>query len=84
MDANATSQNSAPSGKKNLCVKIIGVGSSGAAMLEPMAKDDFSNAALFSVNTDAQGPAHPAIAQIHLETRLLRGLGTGGDPERGR
>ncbi len=38
-----------------------------------------------AINTD--GPSLAASAapvKIHLETKLLRGLGTGGDPERGR
>ena len=29
-------------------------------------------------------PPRPPTVKIHLETKLLRGLGTGGDPERGR
>ena len=38
-----------------------------------------------AVNTDATSLAgSTAPVKIHLETKLLRGLGTGGDPERGR
>ena len=38
-----------------------------------------------AVNTDAPSlAASSATVKIHLETKLLRGLGTGGDPERGR
>ncbi len=31
-----------------------------------------------------RSPASTVALKIHLETKLLRGLGTGGDPERGR
>ena len=38
-----------------------------------------------AVNTDAQSlAASSASEKVHLETQLLRGLGTGGDPDRGR
>jgi len=69
---------------KKLRVKIFGVGTAGSTMLEHMARTDFAGAAFAVVNTDASAPTAPAaVEQIHLETKLLRGLGTGGDPERG-
>ena len=38
-----------------------------------------------AIDTDAASlAASTAPVKIHLETKLLRGLGTGGDPERGR
>ena len=39
-----------------------------------------------AVNTDAAVAWRPPRLpeKVHLETQLLRGLGTGGDPERGR
>lgn len=66
-------------------IKIIGVGSGGVSLLENLNGGDFTGAALVAVNTD--GPslaASSALLKIHLETRLLRGLGTGGDADRGR
>jgi len=37
------------------------------------------------IDTDGQSlAASTATVKIHLETRMLRGLGTGGDPDRGR
>jgi cell division protein FtsZ len=66
-------------------IKIIGVGSAGVAMLDPLTGGDFSGAGLVAVNTDASSlAASSAAVKIQLETKLLRGLGTGGDPERGR
>ena len=66
-------------------VKIFGIGTAGVAMLEPMSRGDFAGASFVAVNADASALAEPAAAErIHLETKVLRGLGTGGDPDRGR
>ena len=65
--------------------RIIGVGSAGVGLLEVMRREEFAGAGFVAVNTDATSLAGSTVAlKIHLETRLLRGLGTGGDPERGR
>jgi len=66
-------------------VKIFGVGSAGVAMLDTLNGRDFAGAGFVAVNTDASSLASSSAAvKIQLETKLLRGLGTGGDPERGR
>ena len=66
-------------------VKIFGVGSAGVAMLDTLNDGDFAGAGFVAVNTDASSLASSSVAvKIQLETKLLRGLGTGGDPERGR
>jgi cell division protein FtsZ len=66
-------------------VKIIGIGSAGVAMLDAFNGQDFAGAGLVAINTEASSlAASSATVKIQLETRLLRGLGTGGDPERGR
>jgi cell division protein FtsZ len=68
-----------------VCVKIFGLGTAGVAMLEPMSRGDFTGAGFVAVNADATSlAASSAPEKIHLETKMLRGLGTGGDPERGR
>jgi cell division protein FtsZ len=65
--------------------KIFGVGNAGVSLLEAINTEDFTGAGFAAVNTDASSlAASSAVLKIHLETRLLRGLGTGGDPERGR
>ncbi|HKW29485.1 MAG TPA: cell division protein FtsZ, partial [Verrucomicrobiae bacterium] len=65
--------------------KIFGVGSAGVSLLEAMNREEFAGAGFVAVNTDATSLAGSTVAlKIHLETKLLRGLGTGGDPERGR
>jgi cell division protein FtsZ len=66
-------------------VKIFGVGNAGVSLLETLDGDDFTDADFVAVNTDASSlAASSATVKFHLETKLLRGLGTGGDPERGQ
>lgn len=65
--------------------KVFGVGSAGVGLLEVINREEFAGANFVAVNTDATSLAGSTVAlKIHLETKLLRGLGTGGDPERGR
>jgi len=63
-------------------VKIIGVGSAGVTMLDLLNSADFAGAGFVALNTDALAGSSAPV-KIQLETKLLRGLGTGGDPERG-
>jgi cell division protein FtsZ len=74
-----------PAAGRPVRVKILGLGTAGVAMLEVVARGGFAGAGLVAVDTDDGALARStAPEKIHLETRLLRGLGTGGDPERGR
>ena len=66
-------------------VKIFGVGGAGVQLLDMVIGGEFTGASFAVIDTD--GPslaASTAPVKIQLETKLLRGLGTGGDPERGR
>ncbi|MGD1087740.1 MAG: cell division protein FtsZ [Verrucomicrobiota bacterium] len=66
-------------------IKIFGVGGAGVSLLEALNGEDFAGASFVAINTDASSlSSSSATVKIHLETKLLRGLGTGGDPERGR
>lgn len=64
-------------------VKIIGVGTAGTLMVDGLPRAEFAGAEFAFVNTDASAMVGPS-KQLLLETKQLRGLGTGGDPERGR
>jgi len=77
-DAAAVSANSIP-------LKIFGIGTAGLSVLDKVAQGIAPGAALAAIAADAD-PLLTSCApeRIVLETRLLRGLGTGGDPERGR
>ena len=66
-------------------VRIFGIGNAGIAMLGTLAMPEFAGAQFAAINTDAGAFASsPATVKIHLENKLLRGLGSGGDPDRGR
>jgi cell division protein FtsZ len=72
-----------PAGKP--AVKIFGVGNAGIALLGLLATPEFADAEFAVINTDAASlAASPAPVKIHLESKLLRGLGSGGDPDRSR
>jgi len=69
--------------KSGPLVRMFGVGNAGIAMLDTLATPEFAGAEFVAVNTDAASlAASSAPARIQLENRLLRGLGSGGDPER--
>jgi cell division protein FtsZ len=65
-------------------IKIFGIGGAGVILGDALNHGEFSGADFIAIDTDAQSlAASGATVKIHLETKLLRGLGTGGDPERG-
>ena len=70
---------------KNISIKVFGVGGAGINVLELMLKERLPGVGFVAVNTDPQSlAASSASAKVQLETQLLRGLGTGGDPDVGR
>jgi cell division protein FtsZ len=75
----------APVGPRTASLKIIGVGSAGLNILEQVAALGGSHMTRVAVNTDgASLLASTATEKVCLESKMMRGLGTGGDPERGR
>ncbi len=85
MITNAQNDAVAETPRKNLSVKVFGVGSAGINVMELTLKDGLPGVAFAAVDTDAQSlAASSASEKLQLETPLLRGLGTGGDPDRGR
>ena len=74
-----------PDTASKAAIKIFGVGGAGILLLDALNTDEFAGAGFAAINTEAASlAASSATVKIHLETKLLRGLGTGGDPERGR
>src|SRR3954471_24422316 len=66
-------------------VKLIGVGNAGVNVLEQLVSAGLEGVGFAAVNTDGNSLAgSAAVEKVHLETKMLRGLGTAGDPERGR
>ncbi len=66
-------------------VKVFGVGGTGLKVLEQISALGLPGAAFVAVGSSEElAAATFAPEKIVLESKLLRGLGTGGDPERGR
>jgi len=65
-------------------VKFFAVGNAGGEMLRLLATPEFAAAQTAAVNTDAAVLSANATLKFHLENKLLRGLGSGGDPERAK
>lgn len=86
MTAEAAPVPALPAAPPPVTAKIFGVGTAGARLLERMRQGEFDGAKLVAVDTDAtvMSAAAGFAEALFLETRPLRGMGTGGDPERGR
>jgi cell division protein FtsZ len=70
---------------QNIAIKIFGVGNAGISMMQRLVDGGLHGVEFIAVNTDAASLLGSSATQkIHLETKLLRGMGTGGDPERGQ
>ncbi len=85
METNLQPANESSATARPLTVKIFGVGSGGIAMLEQIACSALAGACRVAISADAESLARSTAGEkISVETKLLRGLGTGGDPERGQ
>ncbi len=70
---------------QKLAIKMFGVGNAGISMMQRLVESNLHDVEFIAVNTDAASLLGSSASQkIHLETKLLRGMGTGGDPERGQ
>jgi cell division protein FtsZ len=84
-NTNPTPESLSPEASGQPVVKIFGVGNAGIALVGALGTPEFAAAHFTVINTDTTGFATThARVKIHLENKLLRGLGSGGDPERGR
>jgi cell division protein FtsZ len=78
------SQNSALPGG-DVSFKVIGVGGSGANVLDRLALEGSDDAQLLVLNTDIRKLSSSVSSQkIQLGATLLKGMGTGGDPDLGK
>src|ERR1035441_9173706 len=85
MNTSAQNDEGVGTPRKNVCVRVFGVGGPGISVMELTLKDGLPDVGFVAVNTDVQSlAACSAPEKIHLEAPLLRGMGTGGDPDRGR
>lgn len=79
-------KNEAGAFRSELRIRVIGVGGAGCSIVERMMRDeDFAGASFTVINTEKVELAKSfAKDKLHLECKMLRGLGTGGDPALGR
>jgi cell division protein FtsZ len=71
--------------KKSFRIKVIGVGGGGCNAVNHLACETFEGMSFAVMNTDAAALAQSSVeTKVVLGTKLMRGLGTGGDPELGR
>ena len=62
-------------------IKVVGVGGAGGSAVERMKEVGLSGVEFVAINTEAQALHHsPADTKVHIG----KGLGAGGDPEKGR
>lgn len=62
-------------------IKVVGVGGAGGSAVERMKEVGLTGVEFVAINTDAQALHHsPADTKVHIG----KGLGAGGDPEKGR
>src|SRR5438552_2663245 len=67
--------------QKNISIKVFGLGGAGCNVVEQMIKSGFPDISFAVLNTDPQSLENSsAVHKLRLESELLRGLGTGGDP----
>jgi cell division protein FtsZ len=65
-------------------IKVVGVGGGGCNAVNRMASARLPGVELVAVNTDAQALASiQADVQVRIGDKLTKGLGAGGDPNRG-
>src|SRR5262245_1176264 len=71
--------------QKPFAIHVLGVGGAGCNAVSQMARASFTGVNFAVLNTDAAALAQsPVPARLILGSKTTRGLGAGGDPERGR
>ena len=62
-------------------IKVVGVGGAGGSAVERMKEVGLSGVEFVAINTDAQALQH---SSADVKVHIGKGLGAGGDPEKGR
>jgi len=81
-----TEMNSSDATSRKPCaIRVLGVGGAGCNAVDHLARESFAGVTLALINTDAPALAGLSVpTKLNLGARTMRGLGAGGDPERGR
>ena len=70
---------------KKAKIKVIGVGGGGGNAINHMVRSGLKDVDFIAVNTDAQDlRRNQAPYLVQVGEKLTKGLGVGGDPDRGR
>ncbi len=84
MTLTETAPTPAPDPQATASIKVFGVGNAGLNVIEPLIRAALPGMDFIAVNPDPYSLTRSSAPQkLQLDTALLRGLGTGGDPERG-
>src|SRR5437016_5266357 len=68
-----------------LTIKVLGVGGAGCNAVSHLASEPLAGLSFAVMNTDAAALAQSSVeSKLVLGAKSARGLGAGGDPERGR
>jgi cell division protein FtsZ len=68
----------------NARIRVVGVGGGGSNAVNRMIKSNLKGVEFIAVNTDHQAlTASAAHRKIRIGAKLTRGLGAGGDPQKG-
>ncbi len=71
--------------RKACSIKVIGVGGAGCNAVRHLVRDAFEGVSFAVMSTDVRLLAQsPVTIQLNLGGKTMHGLGTGGDPDRGR
>ncbi len=66
-------------------IKVVGIGGGGCNAINRMIREQIAGVEFVGINTDAQALMRcEAETRMRIGDRITRGLGVGGDPERGR
>ena len=70
---------------KVVAIKVVGVGGGGGNAVDHMCSSGMGSVEFVSVNTDIQVlRSSKASYKLHIGDKLTRGMGAGGDPEKGQ
>ncbi|MCX6070676.1 MAG: cell division protein FtsZ, partial [Chloroflexi bacterium] len=66
-------------------IKVVGVGGGGSNAVNRMIEEGIAGIEFVAINTDAQALLlSDAPTRVRIGDKLTRGLGAGGDPEKGQ